>query len=84
MSDINDLTDEQLDAAFNDAAAEADSELSLSNFSGDDEHEGANHRNMTIYRKMTAIAFYLIRFNRSSRYRHRLDRQHNKRMRQRG
>ena len=40
MSDINDLTDEQLDAAFNDAAAEADSELSLSNFSGDDEHEG--------------------------------------------
>ena len=33
MSDINDLTDEQLDAAFNDAAAEADSELSLSNFS---------------------------------------------------
>ena len=40
MSDINDLTDEQLDAAFNDAAAEADSELSLSNFSSDDEHEG--------------------------------------------
>ena len=40
MSDINDLTDEQLDAAFNDAAADADSELSLSNFSGDDEHEG--------------------------------------------
>ena len=40
MSDINDLTDEQLDAAFNDAAAEADSELSLSNFSGDDKHEG--------------------------------------------
>lgn len=40
MSDINDLTDEQLDAAFNDAAAEADSELSLNNFSSDDEHEG--------------------------------------------
>lgn len=40
MSDINDLTDEQLDAAFNDAAAEADSELSLSNFSSHDEHEG--------------------------------------------
>ena len=40
MSDINDLTDEQLDAAFNDAAADADSELSLSNFSGDDEHDG--------------------------------------------
>ena len=40
MSDINDLTDEQLDAAFNDAAAEADSELSLSNFSSDDGHEG--------------------------------------------
>ena len=40
MSDINYLTDEQLDAAFNDAAADADSELSLSNFSGDDEHEG--------------------------------------------
>ena len=40
MSDINDLTDEQLDAAFNDAAADADSELSLSNFSSDDGHEG--------------------------------------------
>ena len=40
MSDINDLTDEQLDAAFNDAAAEADSELSLNNFSSDDKHEG--------------------------------------------
>lgn len=39
MSDINDLTDEQLDAAFNDAAAEADSELSLNNFSSDDEHK---------------------------------------------
>ena len=40
MSDINDLTDDQLDAAFNDAAADADSELSLNNFSSDDEHEG--------------------------------------------
>ncbi len=40
MHEDDDLTDEQLDAAFNDAAADADSELSLSNFSGDDEHEG--------------------------------------------
>ena len=35
MSEINDLTDDQLDAAFNEAAEEADSELSLS-FGADD------------------------------------------------
>lgn len=38
MSEINDLTDDQLDAAFNEAAEEADSELSLS-FGADDDTE---------------------------------------------
>ena len=39
MHEDDDLTDEQLDAAFNEAAADADSELALTHFGADDEHE---------------------------------------------
>ena len=39
MHETDDLTDEQLDAAFNEAAADADSELALTHFGADDEHE---------------------------------------------
>ena len=40
MHEDDDLTDEQLDAAFNEAAGEADSELALTHFGADDdEHE---------------------------------------------
>ena len=40
MHETDDLTDEQLDAAFNEAANEADSELALTHFGEDDgEHE---------------------------------------------
>lgn len=40
MHETDDLTDEQLDAAFNEAANEADSELALTHFGADDgEHE---------------------------------------------
>jgi hypothetical protein len=39
MQDNEELTDDQLDAAFNEAAAEADSELALTHFGADDEHE---------------------------------------------
>ena len=40
MHEDDDLTDEQLDAAFNEAAADADSELALTHFGADDDgHE---------------------------------------------
>ena len=40
MHETDDLTDEQLNAAFNEAAADADSELALTHFgANDDEHE---------------------------------------------
>ena len=39
MHETDDLTDEQLDAAFNEAASDADSELALTHFGADDEHE---------------------------------------------
>ena len=40
MYETDDLTDEQAEAAFNEAAAEADSELALTHFGADDDkHE---------------------------------------------
>lgn len=40
MYETDDLTDEQAEAAFNEAAAEADSELALTHFGADDDEHG--------------------------------------------
>ena len=40
MHETDDLTDEQLEAAFNEAANEADSELALTHFGADDDEQG--------------------------------------------